>query len=96
MIQLTARLQNNAAIAKYLTEQQGEAALKLKHAGTTTNPRPTLDATGVKKAREEKALDTISDVFSDKKSDSKSPAEKKTEIPAANEAQGLLKVFFGR
>jgi hypothetical protein len=94
--ELTDKLSSRASVAKYLTDEQGETVLKLKLTGTVTNPRPTLDAAGVQKAFEKKALDTISDVLSDKKSDSKSSADKNTEVPPGNEVQDLLKGLFGR
>jgi AsmA protein len=94
--ELTGRLQNRASIARYLTDEQGEAVFKLKLAGTATDPRPSFDTAVVKKVIEEKALGAINDALSGKKSAEKSPAEKKTGVPQGNAVQELLKGMFDR
>ncbi len=44
---LTARLKKEASVAKYLTDAEGRAEIRLKLTGTVTKPIPTLDLAGL-------------------------------------------------
>jgi uncharacterized protein involved in outer membrane biogenesis len=60
---LSKKLGAGTSVAKYLTNEKGEAVLNIKLAGTASDPQPTLDTAGIQKQAAEtlkkKTLETI-------------------------------------
>ncbi len=93
---LAEKLRARASFAKYLTDEQGGATLRLKLVGSLTSPRPSLDMSGakdqIKKSIQNKLFERLDS--SNKSTTTEGAAPEGTETKESPE--NLIKGLFGR
>lgn len=92
---LSEKLQKRTSLTKYLADEEGEMAVRLRLSGTVTKPRPSLDTAAVREQAEKalgrKAVEELDKAISGKK------GEKGAEKPSKpSPAEDLLKGLLGR